>query len=158
MSAPIADRERTELRELMVHLYEWRAWWVDIPGFLLCAFKHLEFYSHGTLFKVPKPFDEFVWVLLVAYLVIKQGVRFQGKITSRRGYVWVIMWWGAFLEMVIVQGFHPAGQFLLPNQMFETTLIVIGAFLGLLPIKRWFYRRYPILAGLLVPHDSGRRR
>lgn len=134
-------------------LYNYRSWWVDVPTISLLGLFHWHFYSHGV-HAVPEGMPEFSWIVLGMYLLVKEGVRWiLHGIQSRRGSILVAVWLLSCLEFFFMIAKNPA-CYSMPSKMIESTLIVLGGFLGIIPAKRLFSKKYPIVGKALLPHDE----
>lgn len=136
---------------VMRTLYNYRGWWVDAPTLSLLGLYHWHFYSR-SLHPVPEEMPETCWVILGMYILVKEGVRWVlHSIQSRRGSILVALWLLSMLEFFFIIAAYPIG-YQMPSKMIETTLIVLGSFLGVLPLKRIFLKKFPMLVDALEPH------
>ncbi|MFZ6036287.1 MAG: hypothetical protein ACOYUK_04040 [Patescibacteria group bacterium] len=127
-------------------LYRYRGWWVDSPTISLLGLFHWHFYSNG-LHAVPDEMPEFCWAVLVMYLAIKEKVRWERlEMLSRRGSILVALWLFSAIEFFVVMAWD-GHHFQMPPQMVATTLIVLGGFVGILPVKYHFTKRFPNASG-----------
>lgn len=152
MEQKIRLRKNSFLNKTLRALYTYRGWWVDFPSLSLLALFHWHFYSQGV-HPVHGDFPETFWAILGMYLVIKEGVRWKlHEISSRRGSILVSLWLGSLIEFFIVYAMD--SHKVIPPQMIETTLIVLGSFLGILPIKRYYSKKFPALTEIFEPHNA----
>jgi hypothetical protein len=134
-------------------VYTYRTWWLDFPTISLLGMYHWHFYSRG-IHPVPRELVQFCWYALGAYWLIKEGVRWHLKgIISRRGSIFVALWVASLLEFSIVLQVWPDG-YIMPSDMLRTTLIVLLGFLGILPVKRVFAKKYPNFIASLQVNDE----
>lgn len=137
---------------IMHTLYCYRGWWVDAPTIALLGLFYWHFYSKG-FHAVPSEMPAVCWAILGMYWVIKEGVRWKLlAIQSRRGSILVAIWLLTMIQFFIVMAAKP-GAYSMPPKMVETTLIVLGGFLGLQPIKLYFARKYPRFKKQLIGND-----
>jgi len=99
---------------------------------------------------VPTEMPEACWVILGMYILVKEGVRWKlHDIRSRKGSVLVALWLLSMVGFFVVQAWQPNNGYKTPYQMVETTLIVLGGFLGVVKLKRAFFRKFPKVADVL---------
>lgn len=132
-------------KKMMKDVYSYRSWWLDFPTLSLLGLYFWNFFSLGT-HPVPGPMPETIWTILGMYWVVKEGVRWKlHEIQSRRGSILVGIWIFSLMIMFFFIQLSP-DKYAMPSQMIETTLIVLGGFLGLMPAKRLFAKRFPEIA------------
>lgn len=135
-------------------LYSYRGWWVDFPTLSLLGLYYWHFLSKGH-HPVPIEMPETCWIILGMYILVKEGVRWTlHDIQSRKGSILVALWLLSMIGFFIIIAWQPNNGYKMPPQMVETTLIVLGGFLGVLPIKRIFLKRFPQIANALEPHGK----
>ncbi len=138
--------QKSRWQRFLHTFYAYRGWWVDSPTISLLGLYHWHFYTHG-FHAVPSEMPEFCWTVLIMYLIVKEKVRWERLgIMSRRGSILVGLWVASILEFFILMQWD-GKIYSMPPQMIETTLIIIAGFIGILPIKYYFARKYPQAAG-----------
>ena len=142
-------RPETSLHKVMRGLYNYRSWWVDFPTLSLLALYYWDFFSKHA-HPIPTEMPETCWIILGMYILIKEGVRWKlHDIQSRKGSLLVALWLLSMLIFFFVRAWQPNNGYEMPSQMVETTIVVLGGFLGVLPIKWAFFRKFKKAAGYL---------
>ncbi len=137
---------RSIWHRLIRTLYAYRGWWVDTPTISLLGLFHWHFYTYGT-HAVPTEMPEFCWTILAMYLLVKEKVRWERLgMLSRRGSILVGLWLMSALEFFVLMQWD-SNMYAMPPEMITTTLIVLAGFVGILPVKYFFTRKFPQSAG-----------
>lgn len=138
----------------VVHwFYMKRNWWVDLPSLALLISLHVDFYTKG-IHPATDELTYFFWPILFLYWLTKEAVRWKVfEIKQRPGARYVALWMFALVEFSYVMQLLP-GQFGMPKEMLPTTIYVVGGFVGLQPIKRYFAQKYPQLVKTLQSRNG----
>lgn len=145
--------EYRKWKKALKAIYSYRSWWLDFPTLSLLALYFWHFFSYGV-HPVPGPMPETIWAILGMYWLVKEGVRWAlHEIQSRRGSILVSLWLVSLMIMFFFTQLDP-NKYTIPPQMIETTLIILGGFLGLLPVKRMFAKKFPEIAKAFEPSQT----
>lgn len=135
-------------------LYNWKYIWLDGYMIIVLFLFHQHFWT-GGLHPIPQEAFETYWMILGAYLIVKEGMRWgMLGLKTRRGWISVFLWIASISIFFLTMAQYPDVYTELPPGMKKTTLVVVFGFLGITALKKAFMDHWAAYAQKVTAEEG----